>query len=183
MITFGSRPWEATVTTLTTLCDNEYSLLESFGFGGHVAPEVITGWNVDPFGHYLPVTVFLGVLGEKHTNRLSPWGLVSSREIEQFGRKQIKYEIAGVSIPDYLDIYKKFTYTTRESYRLTAQIEPASRNWTTRSSIRSKIFTLTAGISSWTITLLTPIIDRLEEKMKLIDLAMLVARICSRQPH
>ena len=35
------------------------------------------------------------------------------REVENFGRTQQKFEIGGASILDYLDVYKKFTYTNR----------------------------------------------------------------------
>jgi len=50
--------------------------------------------------------------------RLSPWGLVTEQEIFVSGRKQISYDIGGISQLDYLDLYKKFTYTNQESYRL-----------------------------------------------------------------
>jgi DNA polymerase elongation subunit (family B) len=34
------------------------------------------------------------------------------------GREQIAYDITGVAIIDYIDLYKKFTYIRRESYKL-----------------------------------------------------------------
>jgi len=38
--------------------------------------------------------------------RMSPWGLVSEREIHIMGRKNITYDIGGVTQLDYLDLYK-----------------------------------------------------------------------------
>ena len=98
------------------------------------------------------------VMGEKAQRRLSPWGLISSKEIENFGRTQQKYDIAGVTILDYLDVYKKFTYTTRESYRLDVIAERLNsdrRNSTTPNSTRSRTSTPTGGTSSWITTWLT----------------------------
>ena len=40
------------------------------------------------------------------------------KEVFIKGRKQIFYDIGGITQLDYLDLYKKFTYTNQESYRL-----------------------------------------------------------------
>ena len=58
------------------------------------------------------------ILGEKSMKDLSPWGLVSQDEVYISGRKNITYDIGGVTQLDYLDLYKRFTYTNQESYRL-----------------------------------------------------------------
>ena len=180
MITFGSRPWEATRDDVNyILCDSEYHLLESFvAWWEEVSPEVVTGWNVDLFDITYLCNRISRVLGEKQTNRLSPWGLVSSREIEQFGRKQLKFEISGVSILDYLDIYKKFTYTNRESYRLDviAEIELGQKKLDHSEFETFKDF-YTHGWNKFVDYNLIDVdlVDRLEEKMKLIDLVMLMA--------
>ena len=34
------------------------------------------------------------------------------------GRKNIAYDIGGITQLDYLNLYKKFTYKAQESYRL-----------------------------------------------------------------
>ncbi len=51
-------------------------------------------------------------------NRIIALGNVSGREVYQMGRKHQVYDIQGVSALDYFDLYRKFTYTNRESYRL-----------------------------------------------------------------
>ena len=80
-------------------------------------PEVITGWNVDLFDITYLCNRIARVLGEKCSSPV-PLGSGVLREFENFGRTQQKFEIAGVTILDYLDAYKKFTYTNRESYKL-----------------------------------------------------------------
>ena len=49
---------------------------------------------------------------------MSPWGLVTEREIHIMGRKNIAYDIGGVTQLDYLNLYKKFTYKAQESYQV-----------------------------------------------------------------
>ena len=58
------------------------------------------------------------ILGDKFVKLLSPWKLVSQREIFIKGRKQFAVDTLGISTLDYLELYKKFTYTNQESYRL-----------------------------------------------------------------
>jgi hypothetical protein len=52
--------------------------------------------------------------------RLSPWGSVHSRmrNYGQDGRKHQVYDIKVLQRLDYLDLYRKFTYSAQESYRL-----------------------------------------------------------------
>ena len=124
------------------------------------------------------VTVSRRVCGDKHQRRLSPWGLISSKEFEQFGRKETKFDIAGVTILDYLDVYKKFTYTNRESYRLDviAEIELGQKKLDHSEFDTFKDF-YTNGWNKFVDYNMIDVdlVDRLEEKMKLIDLVMLMA--------
>ena len=57
------------------------------------------------------------VLGEKAMKKFS-WGLVKQQEVYIMGRKNIAFEVGGLSQLDYMDLYKKFTYKAQESYRL-----------------------------------------------------------------
>ena len=41
-----------------------------------------------------------------------------AESVKTFGREQQKYNLFGISSLDYLDLYRKFTYTNRESYTL-----------------------------------------------------------------
>ena len=82
-------------------------------------PDVVTGWNVQLFDIPYICKRLNRVLGEKLMKRLSPWGLVTENEIYVKGRKQVSFDVGGLTQLDYLDLYKKFTYTkAQESYRL-----------------------------------------------------------------
>ena len=81
-------------------------------------PEVVTGWNSKLYDIPYLVRRIDRILGEKLMKRLSPWGLVTEKKHILQGRKQLSYDIGGISQLDYLDLYKKFTYKAQESYRL-----------------------------------------------------------------
>ena len=180
MITFGSRPYTPTRDDVDyILCDNEYELLETFvSWWESTLPEVITGWNVDMFDMTYLCNRIQKVCGESTQKRLSPWGLVSSREVEQHGRTQETFDIAGVTVLDYLDIYKKFTFTNRESYRLDviAEIELGQKKLDHSEYDTFKDF-YTYGWKKFVDYNLVDVdlVDRMEEKMKLIDLVILMA--------
>ena len=79
---------------------------------------MITGWNVQLFDIPYIIKRIERVIGEKESKMISPWKSILYREIYIKGRKQIAYDISGISCLDYLELYKKFTYTNQESYRL-----------------------------------------------------------------
>ncbi len=180
IITFGSRPYTPTRDDVTyVLCQNENDLLMNFiAWWQEVEPEVITGWNVNMFDISYLCNRIQRTLGSTVLNRLSPWGLVNSTEIDVRGRKEIKFDIAGVSILDYMDIYKKFTFVNRESYRLDviANIELGQKKLDHSEFETFKDF-YTNGWTKFVDYNLVDVdlVDRLEQKMKLIDLIMLMA--------
>ena len=82
-------------------------------------PEVVTGWNNELYDMPYLVGRMSRLMGEKFAKRLSPWNVVRVDEVTIMGRKQLSCRIAGVSILDYLDLYKKSPATpNQESYRL-----------------------------------------------------------------
>ena len=180
IITFGSRPYTPTRDDVNYVnCSDEYSLLSSFiEWWDDVKPEVITGWNVNLFDITYLCNRIKKICGYKTMKRMSPWGIVDSKIIENRGRKDEKYEICGVNILDYLDIYKKFTYTNRESYRLDhiAEVELGKKKLDHSEFDTFRDF-YTNGWTKFVDYNLVDVdlVDMLEEKMRLIDLMMLMA--------
>jgi len=141
-------------------------------------PDVITGWNVQLFDIPYIVNRFNRVLGEKFTRYLSPWRLISTREIYIKGRKQIACDLRGISTLDYLELYRKFTYTNQESYRLDhiAFVELNERKLDHSEFDTFKEF----YDNDWQKFIEYNIhdvrlVDQLDDKMKLIDLAYTMA--------
>jgi DNA polymerase elongation subunit (family B) len=103
-------------------CVNEEQIFKSFiKFIEADFPDILSGWASEYFDIPYIINRCRVVLGDSWVNRLSPTGRIYSRTIKgQFGRTQIKWLIEGISLIDYLDVYKKFTQGLRESYKLDA---------------------------------------------------------------
>lgn len=81
-------------------------------------PDAVTGWNSSLFDITYLYNRLTKVVGETLANKLSPWGQVNQRDVDLGGRTAQKTYIAGIASLDYLDLYKKFTYSAQESYKL-----------------------------------------------------------------
>jgi DNA polymerase elongation subunit (family B) len=110
--------------------------------------------------------------------RMSPWGLVTEDEVYISGRKHISYDIGGISQLDYIKLYKKFTYKTQESYRLDyiAEVELGQKKLDHSEFDTFKDF-YTKGWQKFVEYNIIDVelVDRLEDKMKLIELALTMA--------
>ena len=160
---------------------NEYDLLNDFISWWMIeenTPEVITGWNSELYDIPYLVRRIDRVLGEKLMKRMSPWGLVTETEKFIIGRKHIAYDIGGVSQLDYLNLYKKFTYKAQESYRLDhiASVELQQQKLDHSEFDTFKDF-YTKGWQKFVEYNIKDVelVDRLEDKMKLIELALTMA--------
>ena len=160
---------------------NEHDLLNDFISWWMIeenTPEVITGWNSELYDIPYLVRRIDRVLGEKLMKRMSPWGLVTESEKFISGRKHISYDIGGVSQLDYLNLYKKFTYKAQESYRLDhiASVELGQQKLDHSEFDTFKDF-YTKGWQKFVEYNIKDVelVDRLEDKMKLIELALTMA--------
>jgi DNA polymerase elongation subunit (family B) len=141
-------------------------------------PEVITGWNIELYDIPYLVRRLDRILGEKLMKRMSPWGLVTESEIYISGRKHISYDVGGITQLDYLNLYKKFTYKAQESYRLDyiAQVELGQKKLDHSEFDTFKDF-YTKGWQKFVEYNIIDVelVDRMEDKMKLIELAITMA--------
>jgi len=141
-------------------------------------PEVVTGWNIELYDIPYLVRRLDRILGEKLMKRFSPWGLVTEDEIYISGRKHISYDVGGISQLDYLNLYKKFTYKAQESYRLDyiASVELGQKKLDHSEFDTFKDF-YTKGWQKFVEYNIIDVelVDRMEDKMKLIELALTMA--------
>lgn len=105
--------------------NSEYDLLKSFlGWWSSAPniPDVVSGWNCNLFDIPYIYRRALSVVGKEQAARLSPWKHVKERKVNLVGgREAIAYDVDGIVILDYLDLFKKFTLNTygmQESYKL-----------------------------------------------------------------
>ena len=93
---------------------DEYDLLNAFFMKYlEIKPTILTGWNVEFFDIPYLYNRACKVVGQNIAELLSPIRIVKWSD---FGNG--KYKIAGVNVLDYLQLYKKFTFSERSSYRL-----------------------------------------------------------------
>ena len=180
IITWGIHPFKNSQNNVTYIeCGSEYSLLARFiDYWDANIPEVITGWNIQMYDVPYICGRLCKVLGERQMKRFSPWGLVTQDEVFVNGRQQIVYDVGGITQLDYLDLYKKFTYTNQESYRLDhiANVELGQKKldhseYDTFKDFYSQNWQKFVEYNIKDVEL----VDRLEDKMKLIELAITMA--------
>lgn len=110
-------------------CRNEIDLLYKFiDVWVALDPDIITGWNIEMFDIPYICNRIERKLSKDALKRLSPWGIVNDRLIptpqtraaEESGGKAEPNakDIIGITILDYLGLYRKFTYSQQESYSL-----------------------------------------------------------------
>jgi len=93
--------------------DNEKNLLLAFlNYYEEVNPTILTGWNIDFFDIPYLYNRIKNVCGEGHAKRLSPIGQAFWSPYRE------KWSFGGVSILDYINLYKTYTYTLEASYTL-----------------------------------------------------------------
>jgi DNA polymerase elongation subunit (family B) len=130
------------------LYDNEEDMLFGFlNWWNKNPPDIVTGWNSTSFDipyiinrikrlststDYIDLNTVSNGKYDKCTYNplfnkpnlerlLSPWGIVNEKQGEdKFKNKTKYYEIAGISLLDYWDIYLKFTFDTKTDYSLGA---------------------------------------------------------------
>ena len=159
--------------------NNEYDMLSDFSqWWEENMPDVVTGWNIQLFDIPYLVGRIDRVLGEKRCRRFSPWGLVSEKELYIKGKKYKTYDVGGITQLDYLELYRKFTYTNQESYRLDhiAFVELGQKKLDHSEFDTFQDF-YTNGWQKFVEYNIVDVelVDRLEDKMKLIELAITMA--------
>ena len=160
-------------------CEDEKDLLTSFlGWWKDNTPDIITGWNSALFDIPYLLARTERILGEGEHKKFSPFGLVNKRKVRfAAGREMTAYEITGVAQLDYLDLYKKFTYVTRESYKLDfiAETELGKNKLESGFDTFKEFYEKDWNRFVEYNIIDTVIVDELEDKMKLIELAMTMA--------
>ena len=172
-----------TSNTQYVKCIDEVELLKNFLTAWNDEtfwqPDIVTGWNVSGFDiPYLVRRIEL-ILGDRWAKMLSPWRNYTFREFQAgFGHTQIEYNLYGISVLDYLALYKKFSYTPQESYKLehVAQYElkEGKRDYSKYKSMQDFYEKDFQGFVDYNIQDVT-LIDKLEDKKGFIKLIMAMA--------
>ena len=102
------------------ICETEADMLKQF-LNLIEDVDVLSGWNSE--GYDLPYMInrISKVLSKDDTRRFCLWKqLPKKRTFERYGREQETYDLVGRVHLDSLELYRKYTYEERHSYRLDA---------------------------------------------------------------
>ena len=178
-ISWATREFEAPDGVEARIFWTENELLENFlKWWTENTPDILTGWNVNLYDVPYIARRVNRVLGEKWMKSLSPWNRANEREVYVQGRKNYAYDLSGINILDYLDLYRKFTYSNQESYRLDhiAFVELGQRKVDHSEYENFKDFYTKDWQKFMEYNIQdVELIDRLEDKMKLLELAITMA--------
>lgn len=180
-IVLGLKPYTPKTEDVTYWqCKNEIDLLEKFlqiWNSEKWQPDVVTGWNIDNFDIPYLYRRISNLLGKKSADRLSPWNIVREKTINSEGTIKV-YELHGVAVLDYLALYKKFSYTPQESYKLDhiAEYELGEKKldyseYETMHEFYVQNFEKFVDYNIHDVVL----VDKLEEKLKFIEQVFAIA--------
>jgi DNA polymerase elongation subunit (family B) len=83
--------------------------------------DVLTGWNSEGYDIPYMVNRVTRVMSKDDTRKFCLMGqLPKPRKYERFGKEETTYDLVGRVHLDYLQLYKKYNYESRHSYKLDA---------------------------------------------------------------
>jgi DNA polymerase elongation subunit (family B) len=165
-------------------CTDEVDLLLDFVQFWHnpeTCPDVVTGWYTRNFDIPYLVNRIKNVIGGDVYKKMSPWSVVNAKTIPMVGGRQVNvYELDGIQQLDYMDLFKKFGYTygQQESYKLDhiahvvlGDEKLSYEEYGNLHTLYKEDFQKFIDYNIKDVEL----VDRLEEKMGLITLAIVMA--------
>lgn len=189
-ITFGSRPFSKRIENNTYFeCKDEEELLEKFlNFWEKRLPEAISGWNIESFDIPYIVRRIEKTLGSTHVKRLSPWKVVKDSTVKDYktGKEIETYKIYGINILDYMPYFKKYAGIGVENNKLDTVVKEVlgeskidHAEYDTFADFYTKDWDLFVEYN----VVDTVLIDKLEKKLRLLQLAMTLAMDAKVNPE
>jgi DNA polymerase elongation subunit (family B) len=107
----------------TIIFESEAEMLDTF-LSLIEDADVLSGWNSEGFDIPYTVNRVIKVLSKDDSRKFCLWNQYpKKREYEKFGKSAVTYDLIGRVHLDYLELYRKYTYEERHSYRLDAIAE------------------------------------------------------------
>ena len=143
-------------------------------------PDIVTGWNIKFFDFPYLINRFKRILSEDDAKSLSPWNFISERTAVLMAKSHTVYEIVGVPMLDYLELYRKYAPggASQESYKLDniANVELGKQklSYDEYDSLHELYRLNYQKFIEYNIVDVQ-LIEELEDKLKLIELALTLA--------
>jgi DNA polymerase elongation subunit (family B) len=164
----------------TMLFEREADMLDTF-LDLIQDADVISGWNSEGFDIPYTVNRVTKVLSKEDTRRFCLWNqFPKKREYEKFGKSAVTYDFIGRVHLDSLELYRKYTYEERHTYRLDAIAEYELGDTKTQyegtlDQLYNNDFRKFIEYNRQD----TMLLDKLDKKLKFLDLANTLAHECT----
>jgi DNA polymerase elongation subunit (family B) len=101
-------------------CADEFELIEKFiDIWTLYYPDIVSGWNIKFFDFPYILNRIKRLFGEEKIEKLSPWGRVTDYKVNYKGREHVCYDMLGVALLDYYELYRKYSPNpNQESFKL-----------------------------------------------------------------
>ena len=101
-------------------CSDEFELIEKFiDIWTLYYPDIVSGWNIKFFDFPYILNRIKRLFGEEKIAKLSPWGRVTDYKVTYKGREHVCYDMLGVALLDYYELYRKYSPNpNQESFKL-----------------------------------------------------------------
>jgi len=160
----------------TILVETEHEMLDMF-LDLIQDADILSGWNSE--GYDIPYTVnrIIKVLSKEDTRRMCLWNqFPKKREYEKYGKKAVTYDLIGRIHLDSLELYRKYTYEERHSYRLDAIAEyELGETKTVYEGTLDQLYNNDFRKFIEYNRQDTALLDKLDKKLKFIDIAITLA--------
>lgn len=172
--------YEATLpNSIYHCCKTEQDLILQFvDYWKTDYPDIVSGWNSSGFDIPYIVNRFIRLFGEDFINQLSPTSNVRSRRIfTDMGKEVTLWTISGISLIDYMDLYKTFSPGEKESFSLNfiSELElgegKIAYNAVSLSELAQTDWKLFVDYNIQDVHLLV----KLEEKLKFLEIARMLS--------
>ena len=135
--------------------------------------DILSGWNSE--GYDIPYTVnrTMRILSKDDTRRFCLWGqLPKKREYEKYGKAAVTFDLVGRVHLDSLELYRKYTYEERHTYRLDAigEIEVGENKVPYEGTLDQLYNNDFRKFIEYNIQD-TALLDKLDKKLRFIDLS------------
>jgi len=176
----GCGDYNNTRTDVTyTKCKDEYHLLKKFlELWNFLDADIVTGWNIQFFDIPYIYNRICRVMNEDEAKKLSPWRRIGERTTTIHNKQQTAFDLVGIAILDYLELYKKFTYTQQENYRLdtiaTIELDEQKLDYSEYESLHQLYRFDYQKFIDYNIKDVE-LVNRLDEKMKFINMVLALA--------
>jgi DNA polymerase elongation subunit (family B) len=161
------------------MCRDENNLIMRFlDMWEQTSPDIVTGWNIQFFDIPYLHNRINKLMGENTAKRLSPFRKIGERTTTIHNKQQTAFDLIGIAILDYIELYKKFTYSQQESFSLNhiAYLELGEKklDYSEVESLHQLYRTNFQKFIEYNIHDVE-LVDRIDAKMQLIDMALALA--------